>query len=112
MKTEYAYLRDILDACMSITDRTAGMNFEAFDAPSLVQDSVYYRLTVIGEAVRYLTPPTLELMPEIPWQQIKAMRNVLVHDYDGVDALIAWDVIENHLPPRVGAIQRVLPEGD
>jgi uncharacterized protein with HEPN domain len=94
MRTEFAYLRDIINASESIIDRVNGLSYETFHSSPLISDSVYYRLLIIGEATRCLSVETQQLMPDIPWQQIRRMRNVLVHDYDGVDARIVWDVIE------------------
>jgi len=112
MRTEAAYLRDILDACFSIADRVEGFDFESFKSSQMLQDSVHYRPMVIGEATRYLSEATQLLMPEIPWPQIKRMRNILVHDYLGVDLVVSWDVVKNHLPQLVNAIQHALPTED
>jgi len=112
MRTEFAYLGDILDPCNAITQRIDGLDFDGFTDSPVLQDAVHCRPIIIGEAVRYLTPPTLALMPEIPWQRIKGMRNFLIHEYDGVDAVLVWDVLKNHLPPLIKAVERVLPKGD
>ncbi|MGH7214594.1 MAG: HepT-like ribonuclease domain-containing protein [Tepidisphaeraceae bacterium] len=92
-------------------DLTAGIAREAFLADPLRQDVVLYRLSVIGEAARYVTDPTRTATPEVPWPKIKRMRNVLLHDYWNVNTEIVWDTVSVHLPTFVGAVERVLASG-
>lgn len=66
-------------------------------------------LPLLGKAVRSITDSTQAMMPEIPWAKVKRMRNVLVHDYFGVNIEIAWDTAAKRVPELLQAVRRVLP---
>lgn len=84
MKDAAIYLRHIQDAITRIEKYTA-QGRESFFEDTMVQDAVIRNLEVIGEAVRSLPPELKRRHPEIPWRSITALRNVLIHEYFGVD---------------------------
>ncbi len=63
------------------------------------QDAIIRNLEIIGEATKRLSKPLKEQYPDIPWRSIAGLRDVLIHDYMGVDLESVWNVIENDLPP-------------
>lgn len=105
MKDPAVYLRHIRDAIARIGKYTAqGRN--AFFDDSMVQDAVIRNLEVIGEAVRSLPPELKRRHPEIPWRSITALRNVLIHEYFGVDLEIVWRVWFNGASLRLSVMSR------
>jgi uncharacterized protein with HEPN domain len=64
----------------------------------MIQDAVIRNLEVIGEAVKHLPPDLRRRHPEVPWRSITALRNVLIHEYFGVDLEIVWRVVQRRLP--------------
>ena len=62
-------------------------------------DAVLMNFVVIGEAVDKLTPELKSTHPDIPWQKIKDFRNLVAHDYLGIDAEEVWQIIHLHLSP-------------
>ena len=103
-------LQDMADACERIARYTVGHTFDSFRASPLLQDAVLYRTLVIGEAVTLVSAATLARMPGIPWQNVRRMRDVLVHEYFGVSLTIAWDVATVRAPELLAAVRTVLPE--
>jgi uncharacterized protein with HEPN domain len=97
VKDAAVFLRHIQDAIARIEAYTAGGQ-GAFLSDSMVQDAVIRNLEVIGEAVKNLPSDLRQQHPKIPWRSITALRNVLIHEYFGVDLEIVWRVVERRLP--------------
>lgn len=73
----------------------------------MIQSWIIRHLQIIGEAARALSETIQQSHPEIPWSKVIGMRNILVHDYFGIDKDIVWNVIEHELPklkPQINAI--------
>jgi uncharacterized protein with HEPN domain len=103
-----ASLLDILEFIRIITDRMAGMTYEAFLADTEKQDAVTYRVALIGEATTRLSDGFRAAHPEIPWAEIRKMRNFLIHVYDHVDHHEVWDVTQKNLEPLRLAVEAIL----
>ena len=97
MRDDRAYLEDILEAIERI-ERYAERGREAFTADELIQTWIVHHIQIIGEAVGKLSVEVKQRHPEVPWALIKAMRNVLVHFYFGVDLDNVWGAVEGDLP--------------
>ena len=97
MKDDAVYLSHICDALVRIEAYTKSGR-KAFLADTMVQDAVIRNLEVIGEAVRKLSSEFKARHPEIPWRSVTALRNVLIHEYFGVDLKIVWKVVQRRLP--------------
>jgi uncharacterized protein with HEPN domain len=97
VKDTAVFLQHIRDAISRIEAYTVGGR-RAFLADTMVQDAVIRNLEVVGEAVRHLPPELRRQQSRIPWRSITALRNVLIHEYFGVDLEIVWRVVERRLP--------------
>ncbi len=100
-------LRDILDAIVRI-ERYAARGREAFEQDELIQVWIFHHLQIIGEAAARLGRDFHDAHPEVPWPQIVAMRNVLVHEYFGIDLNEVWKTIERDLPRLKRAVAELL----
>ena len=69
------------------------------DLVNMAEDAIARNLQIIGEAANKLPDAITQAHPEIPWQQIRGFRNILVHQYFGVELEIVHDVVVTHLPP-------------
>ena len=97
MKDDAVYLKHVQDAIGRIERYTTGGRKAFFHDP-LIQDGVIRNLEVIGEAVKHLSAGLKKRHPSIPWRSITALRNVLIHEYFGVDLEAVWRVIHNRIP--------------
>ncbi len=109
MSRDSLYLRHILDAIEKVERYVAVGNSE-FMAQSHWQDSVIRQLEIIGEAVKRISPDLLGRQPKIPWRQIAGMRDVLIHDYMGVDLVAVWQVTQRDVPALKKAVEALLGE--
>jgi len=100
-------LFDIVEAITKI-ERYAGRGKEAFERDELVQTWMVHHIQVIGEAASGLSPEFRQRRSAIPWREIIAMRNLLVHEYFGIDTRTVWNVVERDLPRLKATIQRLL----
>jgi len=102
---------DILEAIERIEKYAAGGR-ESFDKDELVQVWILHHLQVLGEAVNALRPSLHQEFPEVPWAQIVGMRNVLVHQYFGIDTDIVWTVVDRELPRLKAQFRAILSDLD
>jgi uncharacterized protein with HEPN domain len=73
-----------------------------------IQDAVIRRLEIIGEAVKNLPPDFKERYTNIPWQQIAGMRDVLIHEYFGVDLNLTWQTVREDIPSLKSKLEEIL----
>ena len=71
-------------------------------------DAVIRELQIIGDAAGNLTDAFVQEHREVPWHRIKAMRNVLIQEYFGVNLKIVWDTCHSNLPQLKSFLQKVL----
>jgi len=90
-------LQDVLEAIDRIQQRTS-LSRESFDADPLVQVWVVHHLEIVGEACRGLSDELRSRYPEVPWSAIIGMRNILVHDYFGLNLDEVWAAVERDVP--------------
>ena len=93
-----AYIEHILSAARSIQSYVVGMTFEAFADDKKTQDAVLYEIAVIGEAAGRLSDRFQADHHEVPWRDIIAMRNVVIHKYFGVDIEEVWRTATRDVP--------------
>lgn len=101
-------IADILDAISAILEFTRGMDHDAFAGDRKTLDAVLRNMTVIGEAASRVPDEVVAGHPEIPWRDMRDMRNILVHEYFGVSTEILWDTVQANLPPLVAPLQTIL----
>lgn len=107
MRDDRVRLGDILEAIERI-EKHAGQGRDAFAGDELVQTWVVHHLMIIGEACRALSPQFRAVHSENVWAQAAGLRNVIVHQYFGVDLDIIWGVIERDLPNLKGLVRQAL----
>lgn len=77
---------------------------------NLFIDAVVRNLEIIGEASKNISSSIRRLYPEIPWDQMNGVRNILIHEYFGVDVVTVWYTAKNHLPILKKQLESILTE--
>jgi uncharacterized protein with HEPN domain len=97
-KNDQVYLLHILEAIAQIREYTRGLDYDGFLKSRLVQDGVIRQLEIIGEATKNLSLESRNKAAHIPWKDMADMRDVLIHQYFGVDLVAVWTTVEQDLP--------------
>lgn len=97
MKSDKVYLHHILDAINKI-EAYVCVGYDAFMRENHWQDAVIRELEIIGEATKHLSEKIKLASPSIPWRRIAGLRDVLIHDYMGVDLNAVWEITQQNLP--------------
>lgn len=101
-------LQHILDAIGEIENYTQGVELEEFAANSMMFNASVRQLEIVGEASNRLSDKVLENNAHIPWAKIVGLRNMMIHEYFGVDDNAVWVVIKNRLPELKEQISSII----
>jgi uncharacterized protein with HEPN domain len=104
------YLQDMRDNAKRAIDFSAGLNNEAFSKDEKTIYAVIRAVEVIGEAASNIPEDIRSQYAEIPWREIKGMRNKLVHQYFGINMEVVWQTIQEDLPMIINVIDGVLKQ--
>lgn len=101
-------VRDILDRISRIARYIDGMDFAGFEADDKTVDAVIRNIEVIGEAAASIPDEVQARYPDLPWPEMRAMRNILAHEYFGVSLPIVWQTVVHDLPQLVEELEKIL----
>lgn len=102
------YLQDMLEAGKDIQDFTQGMKSAAdLQADRRTLLAVIHSLQIIGEAARQMPKSFREKYPDFPWRETASLRNVIAHEYFGLDMDIIWDVIKTRIPLLIEQVKQI-----
>ena len=102
------FLSDILESINKIEAYTTGIDARKFRANTLIIDAVIRNFEIIGEAAANVPEEIQEKYSKIPWSQMKAMRNIMIHEYFGVDLSITWKTLKKSLPKLRKQIEQII----
>ena len=102
------YCEDILESSNAILAYVEGLSFDDFYGDRKTYSAVIREFEIIGEAVGKLPESFKKRHPEIEWQDIKDFRNLLSHEYFGIDLEIVWRIIEDDLPVLMNAVREIM----
>ena len=109
-RTYVDQLRDILTAATHAEQFVADLDLQSFITNPEKVYAVTRALEIIGEAARQIPVSIQDTYPQLPWQEMIGMRNVVIHNYFGVDSEVLWRTVHEDLPPLRAAVAAVLTE--
>lgn len=104
------FIDHILECIELIDDYTKGVIKEEFVKSIQLQDSVIRRIEVIGEAVKNIPQEIKDKYSDIPWKRIAGMRDILIHEYWGIDLNLTWEVVVGEIPDLKREMLRIRKE--
>jgi len=110
LKDDTFYLRYILECIRRVEEDTAG-GVDVFRASRTAQDAVLRNLQVLAESSQRLSGELKTQWPQVEWARIAAFRNVLVHDYLGLDMERIWVVTQRDVPELRKSVELILRSG-
>lgn len=114
MTGDEVYLKHILDAIERI-ESYVSVGRDVFLATPHWQDATIRQLEIVGEATKRLSDELRDKHSQIPWRRIAGLRDVLIHNYMGVDLAAVWEITQRNLPglkPQIQAILQDLSDSD
>ena len=108
MRHENLYLADMIEAADFVAEFISGTDFDGFERSELIRSAVALKLATIGEAASRVSEDLRRSHPEVPWPQIVAFRNILIHGYFGIEWEIVWNAACYRCPELRAQIAAIL----
>jgi len=102
------FIKHILESIKYIEEYTKGISKDDFLRSTQIQDAVIRRLEIIGEATKNIPLGWKETHSEVPWRRIAGIRDILIHEYFGIDFDLLWNAVKKDLPDLKQKISRIL----
>jgi len=104
------YIDDMLGFVERVLEYTEGLDQTGFEGSAITYDATLRNLELIGEAATRIPQAVRDASPDIPWRQIIATRNRLVHAYLGIDNDTLWSIVRDDVPALLDALRRLREE--
>ena len=111
MRDDRVYVQHVLD-CIDRVQRYCKDGKEVFFVEELIQDAVLRNLQTLAESTQRISDQLKASHPEIDWRAISGFRNVLVHDYLGINLVRVWEIVSVHLPLLRSQLEAIQREAD
>ena len=107
-KNQFIYIEHILESIEKIFKYTESVTVPTFIEQDMIHDAVLRNFEIMGEATKKLSNDFREEHKDVPWKKMAGMRDILIHDYLGVDLIAVWNTIESDLPALKSQLTRIL----
>jgi len=97
-----------LVAAIKIEEYVDDFSFDRFSQDNMRVDAVVRNLEIIGEATKHLLASVREKYPYVDWRKISGFRDILIHEYFGVDLDVLWDIVKNKIPNLKSNVEKIL----
>lgn len=102
------YLEDMLTSMLRIEEYIGSMEFRKFKMTYMIVDAVIRNFEIIGEASKNVPAEIKNKYPEIPWKKMYGLRNLIAHEYFGIDYEMIWEISKNNLPQNSIDLRKII----
>lgn len=102
------YLEDILISMERIQEYIGELEFIQFKQQYMIVDAVIRNFEIIGEASKRIPKQITTKYPDIPWKKMYGLRNIITHEYFGIDYEMIWEIAKNDLPQNYIDLKRLI----
>ncbi len=106
---DFGYLWDMLDAAVSIREFTRNVQLGDYIEDEILQSAVERKLEILGEAARSVSKGFKRAHSRLPWRQLIAQRNFIVHEYGKVDNAVIWRMVQSGIPELIRMLEPLIP---
>ena len=98
-----AYAEKIIKYC-------SGCDYDSFTADTMLVEACVFNLSQMGELCKSINGEYAQKHPQIPWKEMYGLRNRIVHDYEGVNMILVWEIISEDIPALRDALGDLLKQ--
>lgn len=102
------YLEDMFQSMQRIEEYLGELDFKKFKMTYMVVDAIIRNFEIIGEASKNIPIEVQEKYPEIPWRKMYGLRNLIAHEYFGIDYEMIWEIAKNNLPQNRNDLAEII----
>lgn len=104
------FVADMLDFCQRVLEFSEGLEFKTFAQGTRERDALLLNIILLGEAASHVPEEIRSAWKDIPWREMVATRNALVHGYFAISDAILWDIVTKEIPVLVPQLNKLLEQ--
>lgn len=112
LQSNLELVKHINDECEFILKYTGSLNYDSFYEDKVLLKAIERCLEIIGEAAKKMDEEFVSNHPEIEWRQMAATRNIIIHNYTGVDYELVWEIVKENIPELEFQIKKIIKQNE
>lgn len=98
----------MINCANKVLSYSKGMDYQSFSQNTITVEACIFNLSQLGELTTKLDKDYMANYPDIPWNEMRGLRNKIVHDYEGVNLRLIWEIVSGDLPELKNQLEKIL----